>query len=128
VAAISWSGMGGSDWRPAYSAPVVRGRDLRGVEVAQLEAGGTKPILVGHSFGGFPTLYCAVEHADRLRGVVMVDSSIQPPEKRWRGPPSRPDAANRVYPTLEEALAASGWPRRRVARTSTSPTTSPGAP
>jgi pimeloyl-ACP methyl ester carboxylesterase len=35
----------------------------------------------------------------------MVDSSIQPPEKRWRGPPPRPDAANRVYATLEEALA-----------------------
>jgi pimeloyl-ACP methyl ester carboxylesterase len=105
VAAISWSGMGGSDWRPAYSAQSFAAEIFAAVEAAQLEAGGVRPILVGHSFGGFPTLYCGVEHADRLRGIVMVDSSIQPPEKRWKGPPSRPDAANRVYATLEEALA-----------------------
>lgn len=105
VAAISWSGMGGSDWRPAYSAELFAAEIFAAVEAAGLEAGGIKPILVGHSFGGFPTLYCGVEHADRLRGIVMVDSSIQPPEKRWRGPPSRPDAANRVYATLEEALS-----------------------
>lgn len=105
VAAISWSGMGGSDWRPAYSAQSFAAEIFAAVEAGGLEAGGVKPILVGHSFGGFPTLYCGVEHADRLRGIVMVDSSIQPPEKRWRGPPARPDAANRVYPTLEEALS-----------------------
>ena len=105
VAAISWSGMGGSDWRPAYSAQLFAAEVFAAVEAAQLEAGGVKPILVGHSFGGFPTLYCGVEHADRLRGIVMVDSSIQPPEKRWRGPPSRPGGANRVYPTLAEALS-----------------------
>ncbi|CAN5397882.1 alpha/beta hydrolase [soil metagenome] len=104
-AAISWSGMGGSDWRPAYTAPLFAAEIFAAVAAAGLEAGGVKPILVGHSFGGFPTLYCGVEHADRLRGIVMVDSSIQPPEKRWRGPPSRPDAANRVYATLEEALS-----------------------
>jgi pimeloyl-ACP methyl ester carboxylesterase len=105
VAAISWAGMGGSDWRPAYSAPSFAAEIFAAVEAAQLEAGGVKPILVGHSFGGFPTLYCGAEHADRLAGIVMVDSSIQPPEKRWRGPPPRPDAANRVYASLEEALA-----------------------
>ena len=104
-AAISWSGMGGSDWRPAYTAPLFAAEIFAAVAAAGLEAGGVKPILVGHSFGGFPTLYCGVEHADRLRGIVMVDSSIQPPEKRWRGPPSRPDAANRVYASLEEALS-----------------------
>jgi pimeloyl-ACP methyl ester carboxylesterase len=105
VAAISWSGMGGSDWRPAYSAQLFAAEIFAAVEAAQLEAGGAKPIVVGHSFGGFPTLYCAAEHADRLRGAILIDSSIQPPEKRWRGPPSRPDAANKVYPTLEAALA-----------------------
>ena len=105
VAAISWSGMGGSGWREAYTAPLFAAEVFAAVEAAEMEAGGVKPILVGHSFGGFPTLYCGVEHADRLRAIVMVDSSIQPPEKRWRGPPSRPDAANRVYESLEAALA-----------------------
>ncbi|KQV62736.1 MULTISPECIES: alpha/beta fold hydrolase [unclassified Caulobacter] len=104
VAAISWAGMGDSDWREAYSGESFAAEIFSAVEAAGLEAGGVKPILVGHSFGGFPTLYCAALHADRLRGVVMADSSIQPPEKRWKGPPPRPDAANRIYETLEEAL------------------------
>ena len=105
VAAISWAGMGDSDWREAYSGETFAAEIFAAIDAAELEAGGIKPILVGHSFGGFPTLYCAALHADRLRGVVMADSSIQPPEKRWKGPPPRPDAANRVYPTLEAALA-----------------------
>lgn len=105
VAAISWSGMGGSGWREAYSAASFAREIFAATDAAQLEAGGVKPILVGHSFGGFPTLYCGVEHADRLRGIVMVDSSIQPPEKRWKGPPNRPGFGMRVYPTLVEALA-----------------------
>ena len=105
VAAISWAGMGGSGWREAYSAQSFAAEVFAAVEAAGLEAGGVKPILVGHSFGGFPTLYCGVEHADRLRGIIMVDSSIQPPEKRWRGPPPRAGFGNKVYATLTEALA-----------------------
>ena len=65
VAAISWAGMGGSGWREAYSAKTFAAEVFAAVEAAELEAGGVKPILVGHSFGGFPTLYCGVEHADR---------------------------------------------------------------
>lgn len=105
VAAISWSGMGGSDWRSAYSAELFADEIFAAVEAGGLEAGGVKPIVVGHSFGGFPTLYCAARHPDRLRGAIMVDSSIQPPEKRWKGPPARSGQGNRVYATLEEALA-----------------------
>ena len=105
VAAISWSGMGGSDWRPAYSAETFAAEIFAAIEAADLEAGGVRPILVGHSFGGFPALHCAAEHGDRLRGLVMVDTSIQPPEKRWTGPPPRPEGGNRVYPTLAQALA-----------------------
>ncbi len=104
VAAISWSGMGDSDWRPDYSARLFAAEIFAAVEAAGLEAGGVKPILVGHSFGGFPTLHCAAEHPERLRGAILVDCSIQPPEKRWTGPPPRPDT-NRVYASLEDALA-----------------------
>ena len=104
VAAISWSGMGGSDWRSAYSAELFAREIFSAVEAAGLEAGGVKPIVVGHSFGGFPALYCAARHPERLRGAIMVDSSIQPPEKRWKGPPPRSGLGQRVYPTLEEAL------------------------
>ncbi|PVM90935.1 alpha/beta fold hydrolase [Caulobacter endophyticus] len=105
VAAISWAGMGGSGWREAYSADTFAAEAFAAVEAAQLEAGGVKPIFVGHSFGGFPTLFCAARHSERLRGAIMVDTSIQPPEKRWKGPPPRSGFGTRVYPTLKEALA-----------------------
>ena len=105
VAAISWAGMGASGWREAYSARTFAAEAFAAVEAAQLEAGGHKPIFVGHSFGGFPTLYCAARHAERLRGAILVDSSIQPPEKRWKGPPPRSGKGMPIYPTLPEALA-----------------------
>ena len=56
VAATSWSGMGGSDWREAYSAELFATEIFSAVEAAGLEAGGGKPIVGGHSFGGFPPL------------------------------------------------------------------------
>ncbi|WP_184716528.1 alpha/beta hydrolase [Caulobacter sp.] len=104
VAAISWSGMGGSDWREAYSAELFAKEIFAAVDAAQLEAGGVKPIVVGHSFGGFPTLYCAARHPERLRGAILADTSIQPPHKRWKGPPPRSGLGNRVYATMEDAL------------------------
>ncbi|MDG2528510.1 alpha/beta fold hydrolase [Caulobacter endophyticus] len=105
VAAISWAGMGSSGWREAYSADTFAAEAFAAVEAAQLEAGGHKPIFVGHSFGGFPTLFCAVRHAERLRGAILVDSSIQPPEKRWKGPPPRSGKGMPIYPSLEDALS-----------------------
>jgi pimeloyl-ACP methyl ester carboxylesterase len=104
VAAISWSGMGGSGWRDRYSAETFAREVFGAVDAAQLEAGGEKPVLIAHSFGGFPAMYCAGAYAERLRAAVLVDSSVQPPEKRWNGPPPR-SQPNRIYATLEEALA-----------------------
>ena len=104
VAALSWSGMGGSGWRETYTGAVFAEEIFAAIEAAELEADGQKPLIIGHSFGGFPLMYCAAHHADRIRGAVLLDSSVQPPEKRWRGPPQR-NAVQRVYPTLEEALA-----------------------
>ncbi|MGE5565559.1 MAG: alpha/beta fold hydrolase [Parcubacteria group bacterium] len=104
VAAISWSGMGGSGWRERYSAETFAREIFAASEAAQLESGGEKPILIAHSFGGFPAMYCAGRYADRLRAAVLVDSSVHPPAKRWDGPPPR-SQPNRIYPTLEEALA-----------------------
>ncbi len=103
VAAISWSGMGDSDWRPKYDADLFAEEIFGAIEAAGLEADG-KARIVGHSFGGFPALYCAVHHADRLRGVVMLDSTIHPPERQWSGP-SRRTGANKVYADLPTALA-----------------------
>ncbi len=101
IAAISWSGMGASDWRERYN-PALFGAEI----MAAAEAGklGERPLVVAHSFGGYQALYAAGVHADRIKGAVIVDSVIHPPEKRWNGPPPR-HRPNRVYPTLTEALA-----------------------
>ena len=104
IAAISWSGMGESGWREAYSRDVCVAEILAAIDAAELEAGGVKPILVAHSFGGYQAMHCAGPFADRIRAAVIVDSAIHPPEKRWNGPPPRTQP-NRVYPTLTEALA-----------------------
>jgi pimeloyl-ACP methyl ester carboxylesterase len=104
VAAISWSGMGDSDWRQDYSAEVFAEEIFAAIDAAELQASGQRPVVVGHSFGGFTTLHCAARHAERFKGVVLLDSTVPPPEKRWTGPPPR-DGGNRVYPDLVTALA-----------------------
>jgi pimeloyl-ACP methyl ester carboxylesterase len=104
VAAISWSGMGDSDWRPKYSAEIFMAEIFGAMDAAQLEADGGKARIVGHSFGGFPTLYAAVHQGERLGGIVMLDSTIHPPEHQWNGPPRR-TGPNKVYTDLPAALA-----------------------
>lgn len=101
IAAISWSGMGGSGWRERYTAEIFAREILAAIEAGQL---GEKPLVVAHSFGGYQALYAAGAYGDRLRGAVIVDSVIHPPHRRWNGPPARKEP-NRVYPTLAEALA-----------------------
>lgn len=104
VAAISWSGMGNSGWRETYTGAIFAKEVFAAVEAAELEADGQRPLIIGHSFGGFPLMYCATHHPELIRGAVLLDSSVQPPEKRWKGPPPR-NPVQQVYPTLTEALA-----------------------
>ncbi len=103
VAAFSWSGMGRSGWRKAYDGDQFARESLAAAEAAGLYAAG-KPIFVGHSFGGFPTMHAAAHYGDRMGAAVLVDSVVRPPEEDWRGPPRRV-SPNRVYATLPEALA-----------------------
>ncbi|HYG25602.1 MAG TPA: alpha/beta hydrolase [Caulobacteraceae bacterium] len=101
IAAISWSGMGGSGWRERYTPELFAREILAACEAAQL---GERPLLVAHSFGGFQALYAAGAYGERFSGAVIVDAVIHPPEKRWNGPPPRTEP-NRVYATLVDALA-----------------------
>jgi pimeloyl-ACP methyl ester carboxylesterase len=103
-AAISWSGMGRSSWRERYAIPVFAKEALRAIEVAQLGASGAPPVIVAHSFGGFPTLYLASFHPEAISGAILVDSA---PPKPDGGPPPRlaqGRSLNPRYPSLESAL------------------------
>jgi pimeloyl-ACP methyl ester carboxylesterase len=103
-AAISWSGMGRSDWRESYAIPTFAKEALAAIEVAGLGASGQPPVIVAHSFGGFPTLYICAEHPEAITGAMLVDSS---PPKRGGGPPPRlaqGRTAHNRYPTLADGL------------------------
>lgn len=104
VVAMSFSGMGESDWRSSYSLGGFAREIMAVAEATGLMDAGGKPVLVGHSFGGFPALHAATAHGEALSGLIMLDSSIEPPGEEWTGPPKR-TGPNKIYPTLADALA-----------------------
>jgi pimeloyl-ACP methyl ester carboxylesterase len=114
VAAISWSGMGGSGWRAAYSSELFADEALVAGEALGLFDAAVKPIYLAHSFGGQGLRRLAIRDGARLAGAILLDSRTdmmgRPPradEKSpfaGRGPPIR-TRPNNVYPTFEAALA-----------------------
>lgn len=104
VVAMTFSGMGDSDWREMYSFDAFTAEQLAVCEHSGLLEGGRKPVIVAHSFGGFITLHTAAERSDLFDGVVIVDSGLRPPEDKWDGPPRR-TRGNRAYASLDAALA-----------------------
>jgi pimeloyl-ACP methyl ester carboxylesterase len=102
VAAIDLSGMGDSDERAAYRMDLY-GRELIAVcEAARLFEGREKPVIAGHSFGGWAALQCARDHGELLRMAIVLDSPIRPPEQQRRQtPPARP---RRLYRSEAEGV------------------------
>ena len=127
VIAMSFSGMGGSDWRASYQMETYVAEILAVLEAGALKVPGRLPILIGHSFGGYPALITSLNHAQEIGGLIMLDTGIEPPGEEWTGPPRR-TAPNRVYATLTEALARfrlappqpceNHWALDHIARTS----------
>jgi pimeloyl-ACP methyl ester carboxylesterase len=122
VAALSLSGMGGSDWRDAYSFETFADEIHGCASAAALYEGPVAPIYIGHSFGGSQVYYSAARYPERMSACILIDTGFgQPPTPeqlaewerqeraagrpggRWRGP--HRSEPNRVYPTLEAALA-----------------------
>lgn len=101
VAALSWSGMGGSDWRPAYSIDLYVEEVLACVKAAGLAAAGP-PVIVGHSFGAAPVVVAAHRHGSGLGGAIVLDSGVGPPDPRHYARRAMP--GGRAYPSVEAAL------------------------
>ena len=122
VAAMSLSGMGGSDWRDKYSFETFATEIYECAKAAGLYDAPVKPIYIGHSFGGAQVFYSAAHHPDRMRACLLVDTGFGGPptpeeiaqweaEERAAGRtpqpfrmPSHRDRPNKVYKSLEEAL------------------------
>ena len=106
VAAMSWSGMGGSDHRKSYSLDLFVEEALTVAEAEGLFDSPVKPVIVAHSFGGMSLMALAMRHGERLRAAIMVDTPVRPAGMPRMGPP--PNATrrpHRVYETLPDALA-----------------------
>jgi pimeloyl-ACP methyl ester carboxylesterase len=103
VAALDLSGMGDSGHRDVY-APELFAEEV--MAVARDAGFGDDVIVVGHSFGGFVTIQTALRFGADLRGVVLVDSPVRPPDYAWERDPRRsPIRPKRVYPDFESALS-----------------------
>lgn len=103
VAAMELSGMGDSHWRTSVT------RDSFAHEIGQvaLNAGlGPKPVVCGHSFGGFVSLIAGKHYSDRFGGMIFADFRVRPPEDHmeWflNDPPRKP---TRLYPDFESCAA-----------------------
>lgn len=108
VAALSLSGMGGSGWRPAYDTLQYAGELMAAIAIAGLDRGPVKPVIMGHSFGGLPTMAAGAVYGDKLAAVIALDSPLFSPEQRKaradRRPPSKPPRETRVYASEAEAI------------------------
>lgn len=100
VIAPSWSGMGRSQRREAYSLSTFA-HEIPAV--LDSEGPTTRAFVVGHSFGGYPALCAARLWPERFLGVCTVDSPLDP-SIGWAGPPPR-GIADRIYRTQAEAVA-----------------------
>jgi len=91
-----------------------QGRRIVGV----LEALGPQPVvLVGHSFGGGPTVEAALLAPERVRGLVLVDVALGlPPEGAGRSSPPRLLGALLAVRPLRDAVVATFLTNPRFTR------------
>lgn len=102
VVALDLSGHGDSDHRATYT---LDGWAAEVLAVARAESDG-KPIVFGHSMGGFVALTAAKHHGEQLGGVVAIDSPVHEmsPEARAWIKAGKHAPGNKVYPTRDIIL------------------------
>jgi pimeloyl-ACP methyl ester carboxylesterase len=96
VVALDLTGHGDSGRRERYPREVWAEDVLAVIDHA---AFGSRPVLVGHSMGGFVSVVMAALHGEKLSGAILVDAPVRPPR-----PESEPRAPER-----------SGWSFERMA-------------
>jgi pimeloyl-ACP methyl ester carboxylesterase len=104
VVSLSWSGMGGSDWRQHYSYEMFVREVLEVLEAQDLFAS-APPVVIGHSFGAQITVRLAALHGDRLAAAILVDPPVFRPERVRQRTQRHEPKPHRIYPDLPAALA-----------------------
>lgn len=102
VVALSYSGMGLSDWRDHYSIDLEVDELFGAAQAGGLFDGGDPPCFVGHSFGAKAVALAAELRGSELGGAILVDSAIAAHEPQGR---SEFSETPRRYSTLAAALA-----------------------
>ena len=103
VVAVDLSGHGDSDHRDVYDL-----EQWTDEVVAAAEDGGIagRPVVVGHSMGGFVTIATAGVHGDRLSGVIICDSPVARPDPEVESYRLKEALGNpRTYATVDDAVA-----------------------
>jgi pimeloyl-ACP methyl ester carboxylesterase len=101
VASFSWTGMGGSDWRPEYSIDQEVIELFAAAEAGGLLATGTPPVFIAHSFGTRALAQAAIDRGNELSGAILVDGIVA----STRRPPLDSMLADPHYGSLAEGLA-----------------------
>lgn len=95
------SGFGRSGRRTHY-AP-----EIWADEIAALIShdGGSEGAVVGHSMGGWVSIYAAARYPDVVRALVLVDTALWPTPPATSTPRTPPRRLRRFYPSQAAALA-----------------------
>jgi len=102
IAAIDISGMGDSEHREKYCSLQFANELMAVIEDAGF---GDNAIIAAHSYGGLATLRAGIEYADRLRGLVVIDSAIFPPNFQTNNDmKGSPFKSKKIYPDVETAM------------------------
>jgi pimeloyl-ACP methyl ester carboxylesterase len=102
VLAIDLTGHGDSDRRDVYS---VASWSDEVMAVARDGGGSGRPVVVGHSMGGFVTIATAALHGHRLDGVVVLDAPVRRPDpETMEGVSGGMFRAPKIYPDLDEGV------------------------
>ena len=101
VVSLSWSGMGGSQWRPAYSIGRQVTELFAAAEAGGALDGGIPPVFIAHSFGTRALAQAAADRGDELSGAILVDGVLMSKGR----PPLNSMLLDPRYATLTEALA-----------------------
>jgi pimeloyl-ACP methyl ester carboxylesterase len=102
VGALSWSGMGRSDWRTNYDIDQQIAEMLQGAAALGLFAASVAPVVIAHSAGAKPALIAAADHGKRLGGLIVADCGLLGPLPHRRNAERR--RSHRIYSTLPQAL------------------------
>jgi len=102
VVAVDLSGHGDSGWREAYDGE----QWAEEILAAAADGGGSgRPLVVGHSMGGFITIVLAARHGPALAGAVVLDAPVRRPDpESEEGRGGRMFRAPKTYPDLDTAV------------------------